>query len=88
MPTLLEQTTVATTAGAYAVQWFWDEDAERPCDEGFVLLSGDGPRQIAICEASTIETRPTGRPGTLWPPTAATATGPPAIPPAPRWSAT
>lgn len=50
MPTLLEQTTVATTAGSYAVQWFWDEDAEQPYDEGFVLLSGGGPRQIAIRE--------------------------------------
>ena len=51
MSILLEQTTIDTGVGPYAVQWFWDDDAERPYDEGFVLLvDGSAGRQIDIRE--------------------------------------
>ena len=50
MPVLLEQTPVETSVGTYAVQWFWDEDAERPYDEGFVLLVDGSPRNIDVLE--------------------------------------
>lgn len=50
MSILLEQTTIDTDAGTYVVQWFWDEDAERPYDEGFVLLVDGSPRNIDVRE--------------------------------------
>ena len=50
MATLLEQTPIATDAGTYSVQWFWDEDAERPYDEGFCLFVDGTPRSLEIRE--------------------------------------
>ena len=50
MATLLEQTPITTDVGTYAVQWFWDDDAERPYDEGFGLFVDGSPRQVDIRE--------------------------------------
>lgn len=87
MPTLLDQTYGAPPPPAPTPSMVLGRRRRAALRRGFVLLSGGGPRQIAIREGFNDRDQTHWQAWDRWhAPPRATATGAPAIPPAPRWS--